>query len=273
MKVFAYLIPILFISFSAQAQTDDNDLIIEKIVKDISAQILERSKKRVGVINFQNGNHQTTEVGKLLAAKVSTSLSADKLILVDGSRLEILMKENKIAAKNLSDYTTLIRLGRLSGVQFIIRGEIEIEGKILKLALHAIDVDDESVIISIESRLKNNYPVYNLYGLDSIETVQGRKDRSDKLAVILKEVSAKIQNEKGWDYTKVNSVLDTDAEKLSEIYDLLLTECKQKGFSQENLKDALIESWAQLRIQKGLSKKISSETFYSTIIKYSKRQE
>lgn len=47
MKMFAYLIPIFFISSSAQAQPDDNDLIIEKIVKDISTQILESGKKRV----------------------------------------------------------------------------------------------------------------------------------------------------------------------------------------------------------------------------------
>lgn len=258
--------PILLICSSVQAQTDDNDLIIEKMVKNITGQILESGKKRMGVINFQNGNHQTTEVGKLLTEKVSTFLSSEQLIIVDGSRLEIVMKENKIAAKHLSDYTTLIRLGRLSGVQFIIKGEFQIYGKILKLTLHAIDVSTESLFVSIESRLKNNYSMYNLYRLDSTVTAQDRQTGSYNFAVILNEVSAKIQNAKGWDYAKINSVLDRDAKKLSEIYDLLLTEFKEKGFSQENLKGAFIESWAQLRIQKGLSKKISSEDFYSAIL-------
>lgn len=149
MKRYAFFLIMITVAIATNAQrktTSSSNEVLDEMASQIAADLLTAGKKRVAVVNFLDAQHKPNEAGNALAEEFSALLFNKKLTVIDRSRLDLLMNENKIGAQSLVKPSEVARLGRLAGVQVVITGMVSQAGAGTKLILKGIDVEEATVI-------------------------------------------------------------------------------------------------------------------------------
>ena len=113
---------------------------LKKMADDITQQIKQKGNKRVAVANFTDMQNNETELGKYLALQFSNYLIRGGMDVVDRSKIDFLMEENKMTSKGLLDPATQAILGKLAGIEVIIVGATTPVNKAVELNISAIDI-------------------------------------------------------------------------------------------------------------------------------------
>ena len=113
---------------------------LKKLTDDLAVQIKSKGPKRIAVANFVDLQGNITELGRYLAQQFSVNLIRSQMDVVDRSRLDILMEENKMSSKGLLDPKNQAKLGELAGIDVIVTGTTSPFDNTVELTVSAIDV-------------------------------------------------------------------------------------------------------------------------------------
>lgn len=113
----------------------------------ISKDIVASGRKSVAVVDFTNLNGQPTELGRYLAEEFSDALVADakSFDVIDRTHLEEILQEHKLESTGLISPSTIMKLGKISGVQTIVTGTITPFEDSVSLSVQVIDTQSARV--------------------------------------------------------------------------------------------------------------------------------
>jgi TolB-like protein len=160
MKPILTLLLIVF-CFVADAQNEPK-AELKKLADDLTQQIKQKGNKRLAVASFTDLQNNETELGRYLAQQFSNVLIRNGLDVVDRSRIDILMNENKMSAKGLLDPATQAKLGRLAGIEIIIVGSTTPLDQTVELTISAIDITRGSSIAATDGGISRTEAINSL---------------------------------------------------------------------------------------------------------------
>ena len=120
---------------------------IDKLSNNLLQRIKETDKKRIAVYNFNNLKRETSKLGAFLADKLSVSLASSgaELEIIDRSRIDDLIRENKLAIKGYIDPEAAKSLGKLAGIDLLITGVITPIGESFDISVKILDIETATV--------------------------------------------------------------------------------------------------------------------------------
>ena len=119
---------------------NDSKQELKKLADDLTQQIKQKGNKRIAVANFTDQQNNVTELGKYLSQQFIVNLIRNGLDVVDRSRIEDLMEENKMSAKGLLDPKNQTKLGQLAGIEAIVTGTTTPSDKSVELIITVLDI-------------------------------------------------------------------------------------------------------------------------------------
>ncbi|GAB4051911.1 hypothetical protein GCM10028810_51790 [Spirosoma litoris] len=117
---------------------------------------------RLAVAPFTDQQNNVSELGKFLAQQFSVYLIRNGLDVLDRSRVDVLMNENKMSANGLLDPKNQAALGQLAGIQLIVVGSTTPTGKSIELVITAIDVVRGSGIAGTDGSISRDNALNDL---------------------------------------------------------------------------------------------------------------
>jgi TolB-like protein len=157
---------------NANAQTT-----YEKQIRDITTElgkkIAETDKKRVAVADFTDLDGTVTKLGRFIAEEFNTYLpeAGHGLEVIDRSRINVLIKENQMLRKGLTDPSAAAKLGQLAGVNALVFGTLTTFGESVRLNIKILDIQRGVVIRSMIGNITRTADINKLLSeLSSTDT-------------------------------------------------------------------------------------------------------
>lgn len=137
--------------------------IKSEIKERISLALSIRNMNTILIADFLNLDNQQDKFGIYLAEDFSALFSSNpnSFKIIDRSRLNLLLEEQKYVSAGLLDQNTVSELGKIIGVQAVITGKYQIISNKLKLWIKVIDIErsellsTEELLIPLEGELKD----------------------------------------------------------------------------------------------------------------------
>jgi len=125
-------------------------LELEKAAKGISQKIITSGKKSVAVLDFENSNKQTSELGSWLASVFTTHLennSNDAFAVKNRTDIEKAIQQIKSeSGSGAFDSKTIQRLGEISGSDVIVYGEITLMDNVITVNIRTKNISLNATI-------------------------------------------------------------------------------------------------------------------------------
>ncbi|GHB88955.1 FlgO family outer membrane protein [Persicitalea jodogahamensis] len=164
-RITLLLLCLVAITSTGFAQTDHKQEL-KKLAEDIIQQVKARDVKRLAVASFVDQQNNVTELGKYLAQQFSVSLIQNGLKngleIVDRSRIDMLMEENKMNSQGLLDPENQAKLQKLAGIEVIITGTTTPLDKTVELTLSGIHLSKGSAIAATNGTIIRTEAINNL---------------------------------------------------------------------------------------------------------------
>jgi len=106
----------------------------------------------VAVVDFTDLGGRTTELGRFLAEKLSGELAngSSDIRVIDRLNLAAVLKEHKLEASGLTDPKTLHEIGKISGVEALVTGQMTALGDRIQVTVLAIQTESAQTLASHE---------------------------------------------------------------------------------------------------------------------------
>jgi len=171
----AFLIALFLISAPLLlAQESDIRDVAESLAKTLAATGLHPS---VAVVDFTDLQANVTPLGQYVAAELEDALvnAPSKVDVIDRSRLQLLIKEHKLASNGLIDPSTARELGKIAGVGVLITGTITPFGDTVRLSVKALDSESARVEAAISKNIPKTPTIIELLNQGPSETVVSKQ--------------------------------------------------------------------------------------------------
>lgn len=125
-------------------------------IKDaISQSLSNRAINTILIADYLNLDNEQDKFGSYLAEDFSAlfSRNSNSFRVIDRSRLNLLLQEQKLKAAGLLDQKTVSDLGKIIGVEAVITGKYQVVGEFLKLWIKVIDIEKSELIFTKEAKI------------------------------------------------------------------------------------------------------------------------
>lgn len=125
-------------------------------IKDaISQSLSNRAINTILIADYLNLDNEQDKFGSYLAEDFSAlfSRSSNSFRVIERSRLNLLLQEQKLKAAGLLDQKTVSELGKIIGVEAVITGKYQVVGEFLKLWIKVIDIEKSELILTKEAKI------------------------------------------------------------------------------------------------------------------------
>ena len=146
-KINVFLIFILFSVSQLKSQNLDREL--EAIIAPLITSISGQSVKNIAIADFTLLDGTPTELGKYLAEEFTYSLvsSPKKTFgVIDRSRVSALLKENNLSSTGTVDPNTIVKLGKMKGIDAVIAGVLTSTGNTLRLNIKVWNLETQNIV-------------------------------------------------------------------------------------------------------------------------------
>jgi hypothetical protein len=156
----------MVVLLSATSVLHSQEATVASMADDLAKSLTAGTHKRVAVVDFTDLNSTVTPLGKYFAQdlEVALAISQTKVDLVNRSRLNELMKENKLDATGLTDPETARKLGKIAGVEALIVGTVTPLDQTVKLDIEAIGTEDARVLTATSRNVLKTRDILALLG-------------------------------------------------------------------------------------------------------------
>lgn len=162
----AVLALLLFSVISLKAQDAEITHVADYLAKTLSA----GPHRTVAVVDLSDLGSNVTPLGQFLAEDLEGALvnSANRVDVVDRSRLQLLIKENKLAWTGVIDPSTARQLGKIAGADVLITGTITPFGDTVSISIKALDTEDGRVLAAISESIPKTPQIVILLGQSTV---------------------------------------------------------------------------------------------------------
>lgn len=167
----AFLVALFLISVPLLlAQESDIKGIAESLAKTLASTGQHPS---VAVVDFTDLQANVTPLGQYIAAELEDELvnAPSKVDVIDRSRLQVLIKEHKLASNGLIDPSTARELGKIAGVGVLITGTITPFGDTVRVSVKALDSESARVEAAISRDIPKTPTIIELLNQGPSEAV------------------------------------------------------------------------------------------------------
>jgi len=121
---------------------------IRNVADALSRSLNKPPKRTVAVVDFTDLQGNVTALGRFMAAELESALanSDSGIDLVDRTRLQLLMQENKLASTGIIDPSTARQLGKIAGVQVLITGTLTPLSDTVRFTVKALNTEDARIV-------------------------------------------------------------------------------------------------------------------------------
>ena len=137
---------------------------VEELLPDLRlAQI-----SKVAVVDFTDLAGNQLVLGRAVAEEISLVLGrlGKPLVVIDRSNLAALLREHKLTSSGLVDPATAKEFGRISGVDVLITGSLQLLNEVIFVRVKAIDVRTAAVVASSSTSLGRSSALDNEMRID-----------------------------------------------------------------------------------------------------------
>lgn len=163
-----YIILLIFWVFAtiANAQTT-YEKQIRDITTELSKKISESAKKRVAVADFTDTDGAVTKLGQFVSEEFNTSLpeAGQGFEVIDRSRINILLRENKMSSTGLTDPANAAKLGKLASIEALIYGTITPFSESVRVNIKILDLQRGVILRSVAGNLTRTADINNLLNI------------------------------------------------------------------------------------------------------------
>ena len=148
------------------------DAQIKGITQELSKKIGETGKKRLAVADFTDADGAVTKLGQFLSEEFNTTLPevGQGFEVIDRSRVNILLRENKISSTGLTDPTNALKLGKLAGIEALIYGTITPFGESVRVNIKILDLQRGVILRSVTGNITRTADINRLLS-ETITTI------------------------------------------------------------------------------------------------------
>lgn len=145
----------------AQAQYDTQ---IKGITQELSKKIGETGKKRIAVADFTDADGSVTKLGQFLSEEFNSTLPevGQGFEVIDRSRVNILLRENKISSTGLTDPSNALKLGKLAGIEALIYGTITPFSESVRVNIKILDLQRGVILRSVAGNITRTADINRL---------------------------------------------------------------------------------------------------------------
>jgi len=138
----------------AQEQTLEQSLA--ETAKKLAAQVKERDKKKVAVLDFTDLQGGSSELGKYVAEQLTINLVMEKreFAVLDRANLRRVLSEHKLTATGLIDPENAKKLGQFAGVDALIFGNLVTLSQNVEFTAKIITTDTAEIVGATRSKFK-----------------------------------------------------------------------------------------------------------------------
>ena len=142
------------------------DASISAMAADLAKALTAGKPKRVAVVDFTDLNSTVTILGKHFAQEFEIRLATSpfKVDLVNRTRLQQIIKEQKLNTTGLVDPDTARQLGKFAGVEALIVGTVTPFDETVRLDVEAIDTEDARVLAATSRNILKTRDIRLLLG-------------------------------------------------------------------------------------------------------------
>jgi len=139
---------------------------IDRLARSMAEKIAASGIKTVAVVDFTDLQGNVTESGKLLAENFSAGLvnSAKGFEVVDKSRLESILRANRLTVSGITDPNTAKKLGKVAGVDAVVNGTIIPFGNIVRTSAKLLLTQTGKVIFASRGNIPKPKAIKELLG-------------------------------------------------------------------------------------------------------------
>jgi len=150
------------------AQESDIKDLAESLAKTLAATGQHQS---VAVVDFTDLQANVTPLGQYFSAELEDALvnASSRVEVIDRSRLQVIIKEHKLASNGLIDPSTARELGKIAGVGVLITGTITPFGDTVRLSVKALDSESARVDAAISRNIPKTPTIIELLNLGPSE--------------------------------------------------------------------------------------------------------
>lgn len=118
----------------------------------IRAVLGKKTATPVLVASFLDMSNTQTAFGKYLADKFTVQLrgESDSFEIIDRTAFDQILKENKLAAEQILDPSTIAQLGKWTGAKSMITGSYTVLGSTVDLTIKAVSIERGTLLTSID---------------------------------------------------------------------------------------------------------------------------
>lgn len=169
---FAFLYFFLIFTQATHAQYEAQ---IKAITQDLSKKISETGKKRLAVADFTDADGAVTKLGQFISEEFNTSLPevGQGFEVIDRSRINILIRENKISTTGLTDPSNALKLGKLAGIEALIYGTITPFGESVRVNIKILDLQRGVILRSVAGNITRTADINRLLSETIATTLTG----------------------------------------------------------------------------------------------------
>jgi TolB-like protein len=139
---------------------------IKSVADALSGSLSNASRPRVAVVDFTDLQGTVTPLGRYMAEELETALAntGGSFDLIDRTRLQLLMQENKLASTGVIDPSTARQLGKIAGVHILITGTLVPMSDTVRMTIKALDTEDAHIVSAVSRNLLMTRALMQLAG-------------------------------------------------------------------------------------------------------------
>lgn len=156
-RTFALLIGLCFCS-AMLAIAQDMDAELSKMTKGLATKIKANTCKKVAVLDFTDLQGNSSELGRYVAEQLTVELVMDKdgFAVMDRANLKKILEEHKLTATGLVDPENAKQLGKFSGVDALILGNIATIGTNISVAVKVITTESAEIVTAAKTKFASD---------------------------------------------------------------------------------------------------------------------